>query len=141
MHIELKQPYLSIKKMNGFDLPDFAVLIGRNGVGKTQLLDAIMKGSASVSDLPISVIEKHDINTFQPRDSGLFDWGNSVFAERTAELYFSKKSGTALADIAEKIIADTVTKFQLGEQSDKTPPIRRSAAKQNQPDTGFQAFH
>ena len=119
MHIELKQPYLSIKEMNGFDLPDFAVLIGRNGVGKTQLLDAIMKGSASVSDLPISEIEKYDINTFQPRDSGRSGWGNCVFAERTAELYFSRKSGTALADIAEKIFADTATKFQLGEQSDK----------------------
>ena len=119
MHIELKQPYLSIKTMNGFDLPDFAVLIGRNGVGKTQLLDAIMKGSASVSDLPILEIEKYDINTFQPRDSGRYAWGNSDFAERTAELYFSKKSGTAIADIAEKIFADTVTKFQLGEQSDK----------------------
>ncbi len=119
MHIELKQPYLSIKKMNGFDLPDFAVLIGRNGVGKTQLLDAIMKGSASVSDLPISEIEKYDINTFQPRDSGLFGWGNCVFAERTAELYFSTKSDPALADIAEKIFADTVTNFQLGEESDE----------------------
>ena len=119
MHIELKQPYLSIKKMNGFDLPDFAVLIGRNGVGKTQLLDAIMKGSASVSDLPISEIEKYDINTFQPRDSRLFGWGNCVFAERTAELYFSTKSDPALADIAGKIFADTVTNFQLGEQSDE----------------------
>ena len=82
MHIELKQPYLSIKKMNGFDLPDFAVLIGRNGVGKTQLLDAIMKGSASVSDLPISEIEKYDINTFQPRNSGLFGWRKLRFRRK-----------------------------------------------------------
>ena len=119
MHIELKRPYLSIKKMNGFDLPDFAVLIGRNGVGKTQLLDAIMKGSASVPELPILEIEKYDINTFQPRDSSRYSWGNSVFAERTAELYFSRKSGPSLAEIAEMIFADTVTKFQLGEQSDK----------------------
>ena len=66
MRMELKQPYLSIKEMNGFDLPDFAVLIGRNGVGKTQLLDAIANGSVSFSDLPISEIEKYDIDTTTP---------------------------------------------------------------------------
>ena len=119
MRIELKQPYLSIKKMNGFDLPDFAVLIGRNGVGKTQLLDAIAKGSASVSDLLNSEIEKYDINKFQPKDSAQIPWGACVFAEKTTEKYFSRKSGPALADIAKKIFAKTVKTFQLREQSDE----------------------
>ena len=119
MRIELKKPYLSIKKMNGFDLPDFAVLIGRNGVGKTQLLDAIAAGYASVSGLPISEIEKYDINTFQPRDSVQFPWGAGVFAEGTTEKYFSRRSGPALAEIAQKIFAETVKKFQLREQSDE----------------------
>ena len=119
MRIELKQPYLSIKEMNGFDLPDFAVLIGRNGVGKTQLLDAIGNGSVSVSDLPISEIEKYDIDTFRPSDSGRVAWGHCHFAEQTTDLYFSQKSGPTLADIAEKIFAETVTNFQLREQSDE----------------------
>ena len=38
VHIALKTPYLSIKEMNEFDLPDFAVLIGRNGVGKNVVI-------------------------------------------------------------------------------------------------------
>ena len=38
VHIALKTPYLSIKEMNEFDLPDFAVLIGRNGVGKNAVI-------------------------------------------------------------------------------------------------------
>ena len=75
MRLILKQPYLSIQEMNGFDLPDFAVLIGRNGVGKTQLLDAITKGAVSVSGLSNSEIEKYDIQTFQPRSSGSAGWG------------------------------------------------------------------
>ena len=119
MRIELNQPHLSIKRMEGFDLPGFSVLIGRNGVGKTQLLDAIAAGHASVSDLPISEIEKYDITTFQPRDSGQFPWGAGVFAETTAEKYFSRKSGTALAELAKKIFTNTVKTFQLREQSDE----------------------
>ena len=119
MRMELKQPYLSIKEMNGFDLPDFAVLIGRNGVGKTQLLDAIANGSVSFSDLPISEIEKYDIDTFRPSDSGRVAWGHCYFAEKTADLYFSQKSGPTLADIAEDIFTETVTNFQLREQSDE----------------------
>ena len=111
MRIELNQPHLSIKRMEGFDLPGFSVLIGRNGVGKTQLLDAIAAGHASVSDLPISEIEKYDITTFQPRDSGQFSWGAGVFAETTAEKYFSRKSGTALAELAKKIFTNTVKTF------------------------------
>ena len=104
MRIELKHSYLSIQEMNGFDLPDFAVLIGRNGIGKTQLLDAVTSGAASVSELPKSSIEKYDINSFQPKNSEAANWGNSRFAENTAEQYFSSpKSGPALVEIAKEI--------------------------------------
>ena len=44
MRVTLRNPYLSIKQMDEFDLPHFAVLIGRNGVGKTHLLTAIAQG-------------------------------------------------------------------------------------------------
>ncbi len=33
--IELNHPYRSIEDLESKDLPDFAVLIGRNGAGKT----------------------------------------------------------------------------------------------------------
>ena len=41
MKIELKQPYKSISTLTTEELPDFAILIGRNGVGKTQLLGTL----------------------------------------------------------------------------------------------------
>ena len=41
MRIELRQPYKSIATLETEDLPDFAILIGRNGAGKTQLLEAL----------------------------------------------------------------------------------------------------
>ena len=51
MHLVFKQPHLSISAMNDVHLPAFAVVIGRNGVGKTQLLDAIAQGHISVSGI------------------------------------------------------------------------------------------
>ena len=48
MKIELKQPYKSITTLTATGLPDFTVLIGRNGAGKTQLLDALREGPAVI---------------------------------------------------------------------------------------------
>lgn len=101
MRVELKRSYLSIQEMNGFELPDFAVLIGRNGVGKTQLLDAMASGAASVSELPRSNIEKYDINSFQPKNMERVNWGTSSFAESTTEQYFSpREAGPILVEVA-----------------------------------------
>ena len=58
MRLELKNSYLSIKSMPAVELPDFAVLIGRNGVGKTQLLDAVKNRHISVADIPTQEIDK-----------------------------------------------------------------------------------
>ena len=51
MRIDLKQPYKSINTLTTEELPDFAVLIGRNGSGKTQLLNAIKEGRAAIPEL------------------------------------------------------------------------------------------
>ena len=45
MKIELKQRHKSITDLNTEELPDFAILIGRNGAGKTQLLEALNEGT------------------------------------------------------------------------------------------------
>ena len=118
MYIELNQPHLSIREMNRIELPDFSVVIGRNGVGKTQLLDAIANGFASVSDTPTSEIEKYDVNSFQPGILARAGWGHGVFSERTAERYFSNASGPAPAEIAKNIYFDTLENSQLKEGSE-----------------------
>ena len=89
MKIELNQPHLSIKKLATVDVPDFTVLIGRNGVGKTHLLEAIKSGRASISGIPISEIEKYDIQSFQPTESEQAGWDGVTFAQKTVEKYFS----------------------------------------------------
>lgn len=91
--------------MKGFELPDFSVLVGRNGVGKTQLLDAIATGHATVSNVQKSKIERYDMNTFQVNESGSAGWRNSSFAEITVESYFSSAYGNSLADDSKEIFA------------------------------------
>ena len=119
MHVELKNSIPAIKQMGTFELPDFAVLIGRNGVGKTQLLRAIASGSVVVSGVPSSDIEEYDVNTFQPNDSGNGGWGNSAFFHVTVERYFSKKLGPPLVEVAKNIFQETLDNFDLNNDPDE----------------------
>ena len=51
MYIEIIKDYKSIKKNTNFHLPDFLVLTGKNGSGKTQLLEALVNNQISkISD-------------------------------------------------------------------------------------------
>ena len=117
MHVKLMNPIPSIQQMDDFDLPDFAVLIGRNGVGKTQLLNAIAGGSAVIAGVPPSDIEKYDINSFQPQDSGKGGWGNASFFHMTIGQYFSQMSGPALVEVAERIFKNTLDQLGLNDDA------------------------
>ena len=119
MHIELRHPYLSVKEMSGLDLPEFSVLIGRNGIGKTQLLDAIIAGHAVVTDVATSHIEKYDINSFKTNDSKRISWRDCIQGEMMADRYFSAKSGPSLSETAEHIFSKILSDFQIEEKSDE----------------------
>jgi ABC-type cobalamin/Fe3+-siderophores transport system ATPase subunit len=41
MNIEIRKPHKSILEPMNFELPDFTVLTGKNGSGKTHLFEAI----------------------------------------------------------------------------------------------------
>ena len=117
MHIALKTPYLSIKEMNEFDLPDFAVLIGRNGVGKTHLLDAIAKGHASADSISTSEISKYNLDSFQPKEPKAARRYDSSFTARTLEQYFFSRSGRSLANTSKQILEDIREQFGLKQGS------------------------
>ena len=57
MKIELNNPYKAIKTLETEELPNFAILIGRNGAGKTQLLQALLEGRAVISCIARDEIE------------------------------------------------------------------------------------
>ena len=65
MNIELRQQYKSIATLSTEDLPDFAVLISRNGAGKTQLLEALNEGVARIPGISVDEIELYDMVSFQ----------------------------------------------------------------------------
>ncbi|MYC16557.1 MAG: ATP-binding protein [Gemmatimonadetes bacterium] len=118
MRIKFEQPYLSIKNLNEIDLPDFTMLIGRNGVGKTQLLEAIKQGYVSVAGISSSEIEMYDLDSFRLTDSRDANWESSSFASRVAEKYFTQGADLAPVKTAKKIFKQVISDFGLIEGSD-----------------------
>ena len=93
MRIELKQPYKSIATLSTEVLPDFAILIGRNGAGKTQLLDALKEGAATIPDVGIDEIEKYDMVNFGSPNTGAANRHINQFAQMTADAYLLSPPG------------------------------------------------
>jgi predicted ATPase len=75
MHLNHVKPYLSIAKFASIELPDFTLVTGRNGSGKSHLLEAISQGAINANTLtggPIEISEIRIFNwsSFVPQDSG-----------------------------------------------------------------------
>ena len=93
MRIDLNHQYKSIAALTTEDLPDFAVLIGRNGAGKTQLLDALNEGLAVVPNIEVDEIELYDMDSFRPPNATRADRNANQFAQVTSDAYFLSQSG------------------------------------------------
>ena len=93
MQIALKEPYKSITTLTTEGLPDFAVLIGRNGAGKTQLLDALKQGSAEIPGIGVNEIEMYNMASFRPPNTGSAGRHANQFAIGTADAYLLGPSG------------------------------------------------
>ena len=67
--------YKSLKHLEGVTLPKFVVLTGRNGSGKTHLLEAILGGQirSSLVNNPATEVRIFNSTTIIPTDTGLFD--------------------------------------------------------------------
>ena len=87
MRIDLRQPYKSIQSLTTEELPDFAVLIGRNGAGKTQLLAALKEGQAVVPGVDVKEIELYDMVSFHPPNAGSANRHANQFAKAAANRY------------------------------------------------------
>ena len=93
MRIELTQPYKAIATLTTEELPDFAILIGRNGAGKTQLLDALKEGRAVIPDIGVNEIELYDMVSFRPPNANAAGRQASQFAQVTADAYLLSPPG------------------------------------------------
>ena len=93
MKITLRRRFKSITALTTDELPDFAVLIGRNGAGKTQLLDALKEGTATIPGIHVNEIELYDMTSFRSPNSGGAGRGINQFAQRVADAYLIGKPG------------------------------------------------
>lgn len=93
MMIELRQQYKSISTLTTEELPDFAILIGRNGAGKTQLLGALKQGMAAIPDIAMEEVEMYDMVSFHPPNASDADRHINRFAQDTADAYLLPPPG------------------------------------------------
>lgn len=116
MQLIHKSTHLSIKGLTAAPLPPFAVFIGRNGVGKSQLLDAIAKGRVSTSGS--ESIEKYDIDSFRPPSSEPATWGGSIAVSISAQNFFHGSGAEDRVGAAASVYKKTVTSFGLSDDLD-----------------------
>ena len=93
MRIKLNQPYKSIATLTTDDLPDFVVLIGRNGAGKTQILAALKGGQAVIPGIGVDDIELYDMVSFRPPNAEVAKPARQQFAKVTSDAYLLAPPG------------------------------------------------
>ena len=75
MKLTFVSSYLSISSFPEIDLPDFTLLTGRNGAGKTHLLQALQNGNVRADCAPNptqGTARFYDFNSMIPQDTGVF---------------------------------------------------------------------
>lgn len=75
MKLTLVSAYKSVTQLPETELPNFVVLTGVNGAGKTHLIEAIERGSIKIDDI---------VSDPQTRPIRLFNWANLVPNDSTA---------------------------------------------------------
>ena len=112
MNISLNHIYKSIASFHAEDLPDFAVFIGRNGVGKTQILQALMEGEATVPETDLSEIEFYDAASFRTSNTGNANGQYDQFALNTSRTYLSPGEGNPPVNVAKEILDACVEEME-----------------------------
>ena len=120
---------MSIASLSCSTLPNFAVLTGRNGAGKTQLLRAISGGSAAVTGISSDDIEFYDMDSFRPSDNTPGNRNHNQFARMTARDYMHGNEGPPPVKIAlelfERHTADLERKKDKGAAIDFVNDLRQ----------------
>lgn len=86
MKLLFQRPFKSIRNLEAVELPDFVVLTGVNGAGKSHLLEAIENGSINIEGVQPNdpnhaqrrPIRRFDANTLITQDTGAFSGGHMM---------------------------------------------------------------
>lgn len=87
MKLKFTQPHISITKFNDVDLPNFVVLTGVNGSGKTHLLQAIEQKKAVIEGSESANIAYFNYETFKMENEGAFNT-QQILSERNEAFNF-----------------------------------------------------
>lgn len=116
MKLTFSQQHKSITNLPTVELPNFTVITGTNGSGKTHLLEAIKSGAVTIADLPRS-----DGNILS------FDWGN--FAAKVTEtaspdqIYKQREHAIAQAINAQRAQSKLLASYFLKQKVSGTAQI------------------
>lgn len=64
--LRFERPHRSIRDLPNIELPNFAVITGVNGSGKTHLIEAIETGAVGVHGVPPNEIKHYDWTSLVP---------------------------------------------------------------------------
>lgn len=81
MKLRFKQKHLSISEFNETELPNFTVLTGVNGSGKSQLLEAIELRKVLIQDADAATIVRFNYETFRLENENTYN-GQQIAAEK-----------------------------------------------------------
>ena len=130
LSIKLSRAHKSIMSLDATELPDFAILIGRNGVGKTHLLEALDNGAVAAAGIQATDVEMYDFASFSPGNSASVSYPGVRFAALTADAYFTTQaSGKSRRELAKEIYDDTLASIPTGQRHDFDAELRRFIAK------------
>lgn len=91
MQLQFKTPYLSISQFNPIELPEFSVLTGVNGSGKSHLLEAIERRSVVITGMENSKIVRFNYESFKLENEAAFN-AHQLYSEReSAWQYFNQQ--------------------------------------------------
>ena len=85
---------------------------------------------ASISGIPISEIEKYNIQSFQPTESEQAGWDGVTFAKKTVEKHFSTPSDSAPVNIAKRVFLESLGKLNPGDGSDSRKQFEEATRRE-----------
>ena len=140
LEITLQRRYASIRALTCPELPDFAVLTGRNGAGKTQLLQALKNERAIVSGIAPHEIEFYDLTSFRIPNSGAGNPQTNHFARTTARRYLEGDPGTPPIAVAAEIFEHHIGMIERDRGVDERDEFVRSLRERIEQTPDFQVF-
>lgn len=121
MRLVFQKPYNSIEPFDPVDLPNFTVLTGVNGAGKTHLMEAIRDGQVAVEGLASPLRIAHfDYASFKLDNEQVFN-AQKLESERSSAWRWYEENVRAFAEKCQKNLGDGYEALKKSCEISRTP--------------------